>query len=403
MEVKEMLDRLTPETEVLPDWDRVVRESRPSRGRWAAPRLAVVGAVLGLAAILTVAPWRSGEKVGVLDHALAAVGHGPVLHLALQEEWGGTVVDLKTGERAPLRGRRELWFDPSRGLHERLMLGPSVEEDFLQEPEAGRGSLAARYGAIATGYRAALADGSAQIEGPGKIDGASVYWIKYGTNRFPDVPNARAHLFAYEVAVSQDSYEPVYYRQSRDGKAEPTTGARVDTLEFLAAGEGNFEPSDAPRQAAGQYSSSALPGERITRAEASRRIGGRPVWLGESFAGLSLSQFGSYELRTGRTNSGHWAEVVRGVTASYDSENGLEAGPNRSHVLLREADRLHPSLRIGVGNYVPPVGSVYIWDGRHGFLQRDGAYVAIDASSEALVLSAARALRPLNAGSGAGG
>ncbi len=393
MDVKEMLDRLTPETERRPDWNGVLQDSRPSRAGWAVPRLIVVGAVLGLAAVLTIAPWRGGERVGVLQRALAAVGHGPVLHLALQEEWGGTVVDLKTGTSHSLRGRREMWFDPKRGLHELLTLGPSVEQDIiLGDLESARGSLAARYGPIATGYRVALANGSAQLEGPGKIDRVPVYWIKYGTYRFPDVADKRAHLFAYEVAVSQDTYEPVYYRQSRDGKPAPSTGARVDTLEFLAAGEGNFKPARTSREAAGQYSSSALPGEKIALAEAARRIGGKTVWLGNSFAGLRLTQFGSYELRTGQKDSGGWAEVVLGVTVSYGENT---PGPERAHVLLREADRLHPSLRIGDGNYVPPSGSAYIWDGKHGFLRSDGVYVAIDASSEELVLNAAKALRPM--------
>ena len=44
-----------------------------------------------------------------------------------------------------------------------------------------------------------------------------------------------------------------------------------------------------------------------------------------------------------------------------------------------------------------------MWDGKHGFLHRDGVYVAIDAPSEATVLAAARSLEPLSAGSGAGG
>jgi hypothetical protein len=40
--------------------------------------------------------------------------------------------------------------------------------------------------------------------------------------------------------------------------------------------------------------------------------------------------------------------------------------------------------------------------GRFANLKREGVYFAIQASSDELLLSAARALRPLSAGSGAG-
>lgn len=48
------------------------------------------------------------------------------------------------------------------------------------------------------------------------------------------------------------------------------------------------------------------------------------------------------------------------------------------------------------GRYVPPEGSILIEaSGRTGFLSVDGLYVSIEAPSEELVLTAARALEPM--------
>lgn len=49
------------------------------------------------------------------------------------------------------------------------------------------------------------------------------------------------------------------------------------------------------------------------------------------------------------------------------------------------------------GGYVPPEGSMLLVGKRAGFLAIDGVYVGIAASSEELVLSAARALEPMPA------
>jgi hypothetical protein len=60
-----------------------------------------------------------------------------------------------------------------------------------------------------------------------------------------------------------------------------------------------------------------------------------------------------------------------------------------------------PGFFRGATGYTPPGGSMIVF-GRFANLKRERVYFAIQASSDELLLSAARALRPLSAGSGAG-
>jgi hypothetical protein len=57
-------------------------------------------------------------------------------------------------------------------------------------------------------------------------------------------------------------------------------------------------------------------------------------------------------------------------------------------------------IRHSPTKFVPPNGSILITGRRYGYLVRDGVHISIQAPDEASVLEAARALRPLSAGSG---
>jgi hypothetical protein len=52
----------------------------------------------------------------------------------------------------------------------------------------------------------------------------------------------------------------------------------------------------------------------------------------------------------------------------------------------------HPT---GVSDYSPPEGSVLIIGGHIGVMQAQGLHIALEASSEDLLLAAARALEPV--------
>ena len=199
------------ERHACPYWDRVLRNARPSRVRWAAPRLAIVGAVVGFAALLAVAPWRGAERTGILDRARAAVGGGPVLHVVVQEGWGAHLIDLETSERTWLHGEQEVWYDPARGLHSVSWFGGARQgEQLWRRGEVPR--LEARtFGFLAEGYRRALEAGRARVVEQGVVAGTPVYWIRV------DAQVLREGEWVQDVAVSRETYEPVATRGTRDG------------------------------------------------------------------------------------------------------------------------------------------------------------------------------------------
>ncbi len=232
MDMKQTLERLTPDTERLPDWDGVLQDARPSRARWAAPRLAIVAAVLGVAAVIAVAPWKTGESTGVLDRALAAVGEGPVLHAVIREGWGGDVIDLRTGERTRFNGEREVWYDADRGLHSVSRFGGVKQGEELWPPGEVPRFLAQTFGLLAEGYPEALEAGHARLLGPGEVFGIPVYWIRVFSDFLPEGPGqhrvgARCRRLTRDLRARRDA---------RDGGRRSRPGSRVARSRARAVG-----------------------------------------------------------------------------------------------------------------------------------------------------------------------
>ena len=393
MDVKETLDRLTPETARLPDWDRVLRDARPSRARWAAPRLAIVGAVVALAALLAVAPWRGAERAGILDRALAAVGDGPVLHAVVREGWGADVIDVETGESTWLKGEREVWYDPARGLHSVSRLGGARQREQLWTPAKVPRFEANTFGFLADGYRQALEGDDARLLGPGVAQGIPVYWIRVDA----EVQTERdgPHEWAHDVAVSRENYEPVATRETRDGK--PNAGLPILKIEMLASGEGDFT------KGAPSWADAAVDRERadqVKLSEAAAALGREPLWLGSEYSGLRLAKVGQ---RTTIVRRGQVTEPHKAVQLVY-SNDALSPGPvplrpnyDGPFVVVHQSvdPRAVFFFRAAPG-YAPPQGSMLSFGG-FAIMKHDGFYVAIQASNEKLLLPAARALKPLTA------
>jgi hypothetical protein len=81
----------------------------------------------------------------------------------------------------------------------------------------------------------------------------------------------------------------------------------------------------------------------------------------------------------------HW----KGVDLVYGGRNGSPA-PDTPFVEIEE--QTHLSLRPAV----PPEGSILVRGTYGGELQKNGIYMLITASTEDLVLEAARALQPVD-------
>jgi hypothetical protein len=461
MDVKEHLEQLAPETERLPDWDAVLRDARPSRIRWAVPRLAIIGAVIAAAALVAVAPWREAEPTGILDRALAAVGDGEVLHVVFRGEWGGTVVDLETGKRRPAYGESEVWYDPKRDLvHSVSRFGGVVEREQVFERSPKDKELTTLW----QDYRSALERGTARLVEDDVVDGVPVHWIIVRSQMLPDVADGKDHEFAQQVAVSKETYKPVAMRYTRDRKAPPGSLQRILRYETVSAEEADFKAEE--RSLDGMAFSG---GEtKIKLDQAADVLGRTPLWLGERHADLPLAQTSKLEVATGsrelrvlrgeeaalakRCLAGLHARARRGAPARRPPEcrvgrrlGGLQTcgkdvctrGPvewttQHTGVVLfygtlgddptryrtqsvPQFDEPYVSITqstdstdwglMGPGvpmRYRPPEGSIVITATRAGYFVIDGLHVSIRATDEQAVLAAARGLRPLSAGSGAG-
>lgn len=407
MDVKEHVDRLTPETGRLPNWDAVVHDARRSRMRWAAPRVAVVALALVLAAVVAVAPWREAERTGILDRALAAVGDGEVLHVVFRGEWGGTVVDLQTGKRTPAYGEREVWYDPDRELVRQVSrLGGAVQSDEVYARKAANVELTTLW----QDYRDALESGRARIAGADVIDGVRVQWVVVRSELLPDVADGKDHEFAQQVAISEESYKPVAMRYTRDGKAPEGVTERILRYETISREDADFTQSARP-----QGPVAIREGRTPTTLEQGTVILGRtPLWLGASHAGLPLAQVARLELATGHVPGGgsrpRFTDEHVGLVLFYGTLGddpaiyGRQSVPRADRPLVSVTQSPDPALvvRGNAAGYVPPEGSVLVAAKRFGSLVVDGMHVSITARDEQSVLAAARALRPLSAESGAG-
>jgi hypothetical protein len=411
-DVKELIERVEPVSDTGGDWEAVLRDAgvrrRPALLR---PLAGVAAAAAAIFALALFEPWE-GENPTFLERALAAVDDGPVLHTLLRGEWGGTLVDLESGDRSPVYGENEIWYDPDRGLvHTITRHGGVVEDELVYEPKEPPADLAA----LGRRYRDALEGKSARITGEDIIDGERVSWITIRSERLPDVADDKLHEWTQQVAVSHETYKPVALRETRDGKPGPMTGRRVLELDMLPAGDGDFT---GPRKSGLEGLSFAYQpfGGDLTLAQAEEVLERRPLWSGPRLADLELARIGLTETRTYRARviQKEGVTQVTGPRQEVDSARGIvlfygtlgdnpgtyreDPGPrwDEPHVAIRESvDR--PIGVAGVGTrFVPPDGSVLVGaGGRTGFLRSDGMYVSIEAPSEELMLAAARALEPM--------
>jgi hypothetical protein len=401
MSVDRVLDQFAPISEAEGDWERVLADAQREPTRHVrALGLGVPVLAAALVAIVALAwPFQS-EPPTVLARALAAIGDGPVIHVVTRGEWGGTQIDLRSGEVRPQHAETEVWYDPDRGLHYVSRLGDRVVADHVEAPGPAADRGAEQYIALADRYRNALRAGRARVVAKGRVEGRPVYWIRIRGQWFPDVGDGKNHLLAEEVAVDRDTYAPVYTRSTLDGRPAPGGGSLLLELERLAAGEGDFsaDPSSDPR---GVYGGAELT-ENLTPRKLARVLGGRAVWLGDSFAGLPLVQARQITFKQRRRSSDPW-QTTRGVSVFYGSLHPRRGGirlrdDSRPFVQLlqaTEASPRWPSWRGGISGLRE--GLLLVEATGTGFLRHNGVYVSISSRSARRVLAAAVAVRSVGA------
>jgi hypothetical protein len=397
--IRRAIESATPENEnARGDWQRVLRDAhRPRRGGLAVRAGAVAATALAVALFALASPFEGGQRATFSERALAAVGDGPVLHLVLRGDWGGAVLDLESAKVTPAYGETEVWYDPKRGLHEISRLGGTSMGGAFYRPERIPPALLEQYGGLADRYREALRSGRVETVGEGKVDGRSVRWIRVHSEYLPDVADGLDHLFAHEVAVDSATYEPVYVRTTRDGRAGPEgTGQTIVRMELLDDGSGDFSADPAAAPGPIQIS----PGDgggRISLARARESFGGRALWLGTRFEDKPLAEFREVE-HTVRTSGSD--KLVRTLVVAYGASapyiGGIGAAQPGS-VVLEVTD--HPT---GAWRGAPFAGGLDEGTAMIQFtsavVRVDDLYVVVRAATGTETVAAIAALRPLSGG-----
>ncbi|MCZ7588693.1 MAG: hypothetical protein M5U27_07520 [Gaiella sp.] len=367
------------------------RRARVSRVRPRSVQVRVLSLAVAAAAVAAaVLLWSGTDQTSILDRARAALAGGPVLHLVLQDEAAGELVDLASGTTTTIHAEREIWYEPQRGLRERSTFGGAVQSDVVRTPDRLATHEDAFLRGFLTRYRSALQSGTATAVGEGTLEGTPVTWLQIDAQSLPDVADQRDHLWAQEVAVARDSGIPVYLRETRDGEPGPDTGAAVLSFETLPTGAVDLAPRPEPTPTAVRIGAEGT----ITAREANALLGGHAVSLGDEFAGLSLALIQQMSYASGYDQAtGLWQHETRGARFFYGSTRDGIPDFSAPYLSLSETTELFPGVVFGPRGYVPPPGTVLLQTERRGILRLRGIYVTIEASAKETVITAARALR----------
>jgi hypothetical protein len=398
-----VLDELVPPRPNPDGWTAIMavatRRRERQRNWWLARGVPVAVAGAAVLTLVLAWPFGGGPSGSVLERAAAAIGDGPVLHVVIQDGWGGTLINLKSGARTALHGEEEIWYDPSRGIHDVSRFDGVVQGDAVYPP--GRVAyLDKTLTILATGYREALRNGTARLLGPDTVDGQPVYWIRVDTQMLPDSADNKLHAWVHDVAVSQKTFEPVATRDTRDGQTGPDGNSIILKVETLPVGAGNFA-RETP-----DHSGEAMKEEQagtITPVEASAALGRPALWAGKSIGDLDLARIEKTSVSEGYDKTtGTWAQTHTTVTLFYGTLNSDESppgigvpAPSAPYVEIAESPTLFFGFQRGVSNYTPPEGSLLVVGGRIGIMQADNVHLALEASTEELMVAAARALQPI--------
>ena len=388
----EVLELLRTRPELLRVADAVSHAGRsaPRRRRITAAVLAVAVAT----GIALVATWPRGGP-GVVDRALAAIGGGPVLHAVVAySSPTDVVVDLATGKSRARVHTTEYWYDRERSmLHTRLLTDGKMLTEIVETPTGSDSDLGHYPGGFAaqldpalagfvTHYRDALANGAAQIVGhePG------VTILRFSTG----------HGATEDVAVDNDSYQPLFFTYHHQGQVGPTWHVR--SIESTARNPADFAkpPRSAPRPTGGGES----PAQEISLAQTSTALEHPPAWVGTSFDGLPLEHIAlstdTAEYTDGTTHEG------KRLVLQYGKDDALvigEAATTAGSYQLGFNDGGDPpapegsiALQSDRGLVLPGAAGPTVWTGK---LVRGDLYVQLRATSRDLVLAAARALQPI--------
>lgn len=369
----ELIELFGDEPELLAVTDAIHGTYRP-RPRMR-PIVTLAAAIV--VALAAAALWPRGS--GFFESALAAVGDDPVVHSIVRRAAPRTtVVELATGRDRPGMVEVETWYEGGTGLIRTMTRrgGLVVSDTVGLRLGSTRGGPGAEQAQLLTrSYRDALLGGWMRKSGRARVNGREVVWLLLpasGTTQ--------------RVAIDVGTHAPVAFEATVGGPlwsvAELTSVPTSPAL-FAPRREENIIVGGGVRE------SRAIPVGHTAKF-------GWTAWLGRRLGELSLSST-SLESLTRRRSDG-----------SRLSSTGFELvyGSGTNAVRLRLAAEPEPAYGFVEGRLtfdfdaIPRPGRVAITkpargDEWFGQLRYRKAFVTIAAPTRALLIAAARALRPL--------
>jgi hypothetical protein len=423
---RELEDRLERVADTLPTPTSESRDrarsaalaalAQPPRRRrrlvFLVPAAAVTVAV-GAVAILA-APWRDSPLVA--EHALAALGDQPVLHVIVEQSSPReTVIDLASGGERPEAIRSELWYDDERDrLRGRLSWsGRPPHLEYLHSPEGiftdhgverdqpGPPRLDPAMEGFASGYRKALDSGEATVVGKEVVDGREAVILRFSLP--PRRKAARPQAFE-EVAVDADDYRPLRVRFGPLMSSRPWSEApSVVEIETIARDPRDFErpPRGEPRP---QWRI-GVDERRLEPADAATALGRPAFWPGRTVAGVELAQIVLVRLTTTWTDRD--VTEAPALMFQYATDRRTAHREGKPSLIMMERTLVGDEVvDLGVppqpGGSIPRPGELRLtgfgktdsgdpemW---FGGMQRDGVYISFESKKRDLIVAAAKAM-----------
>lgn len=440
---RELVEMLADDPELLAIADALVETRRPRPGarppllrkRRRLASIATAAAVAAAAvAILLVSPW-SGGGGGLVQRALAAIGQGPVLHVVTEQPspygWYKPV-SLPSGTPIQVTQRQEIWFDQSRDLKKTITtLNGVVYDQLLETPQGGSTpdgpvftcawiaahpveatkagvscnanmqngtvprqvpeqppTLDLALAGFIDHYQSALASGQATKTGVGEIDGRQVIWLRIHT---------AAQTVGYpadeDVAIDASTYAPVLVR---------SVGAQTVQFKVSEIDAQGYDPSLFTRPAREYLPSigETAGTSQIDIAQAPDLLGGKALWLGQTWRGYQLVKVEQQHLTTGYGPlSGKEPTQSLGVIFTYAPPGGSTDSPDALQV--KEATQCEMAWAMPCGPLRPTEGTLILGQPLSSSITlRDGLYLAISqGSSDSDPVAVANALQPLETSS----
>ena len=373
---------------------------RARRRRWVGLCVLVAAVAAATAAV----ELRSGSGSG-----LAAVGARPVIHIVTETPPRTVYVDLKSGRVTSGTLRSESWSDRRSGRnHYVIAQGRRVVADDLWTdhftPSSEAAAVSNLYVTVATGLRAALEAGKADLVGHGSFDGHRILWLQVRQTTLPAWRHGQPWPQATEaVGVDARTYKPIFLRFAGGKHYSYTRILAADSVPYNA---GDFERRGPKHVQVGPRTMAAGYAFGSTNGSGSATTVVRGPWLtaGKTVAGLELRAVVPFTIRRSKHHFRYGArnpKPIHGLELVYGppSQRSIAALPTRINLYgpqweARETTRFTTVYEVPQAPNVSPwstvpADSIQLQTGlttlgdrvvptlRTGYLKKHGLYITI--------------------------